>query len=79
MNSICIIRYAKREGITFRAPHLISSVTAAIKKNSPIWFSVHRKKLGHTILNLSEKMMGGTVVCQLSWNWVVQLFLHILQ
>lgn len=46
MNSICIIRYAKREGIKFRAPHLISSVTAAIKKNSSIWFNIHRKKIG---------------------------------
>lgn len=44
MSSICIIRYAKREGITFRAAHLISSVTGAIKKNSSIWFNIHRKK-----------------------------------
>lgn len=86
MSSICIIRYAKWKGITFRAAHLISSVTGAIKKNSSIWFNIHRKKIGsHNIEFVREDDVTPSHGAAVALNVLVlsqsgvSIFLYIAQ
>lgn len=75
MNSICIIRCAKREGITFRAAHLISSVAAAInKKKSSICFKIHTEFVREDDFNPCQGAMNELVALSVS----IQLILGVL-
>lgn len=76
MNSICIIRYAKREGITFRAAHLISSVAAAINKKISHPFAL--KSIQKIVLRNIEFVREDDVnPCQGAMNKLVALNVSI--